>query len=147
MSIFLCVIPPSLAKKQTRLTKVRNFITLRDKDNNLLTAHYRLYKAKAFGRIICGKVRLPCGSLLAPKGVGGGVEVDILPCAVDKEDKNGLAVERCPDEQQWNDNKLCYCVLKGFDRYVSLVLPKETNLFVGKHRIAIDSRFISVRQK
>lgn len=119
-------------------------VTLYDGDGRLLTAHYRLYDAHAVGRAMLGKLRLPCGSLTA-EGVHGSAEVIVRRCAVAKEDNHGLIVERCLDEQSWNGGKLCYCVLKGFDRYLSLVLPPEANLFVGKHRVAIDSQYITIK--
>ena len=119
-------------------------VTLYDGDGRLLTAHYRLYDAHAVGRAMFGKLRLPCGSLTA-EGVHGSAEVIVRRCAVAKEDNHGLIVERCLDEQSWNGGKLCYCVLKGFDRYLSLVLPPEANLFVGKHRVAIDPQYITIK--
>lgn len=119
-------------------------VTLYDGDGRLLTAHYRLYDAHAVGRAMLGKLRLPCGSLTA-EGVQGSAEVIVRRCAVAKEGNHGLIVERCLDEQSWNGGKLCYCVLKGFDRYLSLVLPPEANLFVGKHRVAIDPQYITIK--
>lgn len=119
-------------------------VTLYDGDGRLLSAHYRLYDAHAVGRAMLGKLRLPCGSLTA-EGVQGSAEVIVRRCAVAKEDNHGLIVERCLDEQSWNGGKLCYCVLKGFDRYLSLVLPSATNMFVGKHRVAIDPQYITIK--
>lgn len=116
-------------------------VDLYDTDGKLVTAHYRLYNAIATGRVSFGKLRLPCGAVDYKGTAKGRVTVSVDKLAKATTSKQGFVVEKCLDEQVWNDYKLCYCALRGFDRYVSLLLPKQTNLFVGKHRVTIEPEY------
>ncbi len=112
---------------------------LSDKDGNRVLAHYRVYSNRCHGRLSGKKLILPCGKIfLAEKHPSSSVSVTFSNQTEAKPSKRGITVKKCLDEEVVGDKKLCYCYLKGFERYVALWLNAEEPYLTEKSRVEID---------
>ncbi|MGN1040166.1 MAG: ABC transporter ATP-binding protein [Candidatus Fimimonas sp.] len=112
-------------------------LDLLDEAEERVLAHYRVYDATCPCGKLFGKLRLPCGTINLPSNNFNGATFTIYRASFATLGKQGLAVQRCLDEEDLGSNKLCYCVLKGFDNYVALKMPKNVNLFFGKNKVVV----------
>ncbi len=126
----------------------KNSIELYSLDGNRLTAHYRVYTNYCNAFIHKRSIALPCGKIYhggidasGKASVTFGKGVYAVPSK-----KKGIKVKRCLDEEIFGDKKLCYCYLKGFDRYVAIYV-KADNPYIQNTRLDIDVSTVDIYKK
>ncbi len=120
-------------------------IELYDKNHVRTLAHYRVYKESCAARAGGGKIKLACGTL-DRDGVSGSVNVSFNRRAVITPVKKGGIRVTCLDEEDLGGEKLVYCLLKDFRRYVVFYAhPSDRFLGVRKLRVNVDPKGIDLR--
>ncbi len=112
-------------------------------------AHYRVYPNVCEGRVVGGKLKLPCGTLSvnASDGAYTAEFTEEAEITVVKNAGNSLNVSACLAEDDLGGKKLVYCVLKGFDRYVTFRADSYKKfLGAGKFRVAVSDGGIVLRR-
>ena len=111
--------------------------------NSRKLAHYKVYNSACVGKVLWGKIHLPCGSF-PYNGKNGRVVVTIKGGAHATLQKGGLKFSTlCEDD--FGSHRLAYVRLKGFDNYVTLNIGKNKSMSNKKHKLQIDSKDISIR--
>lgn len=109
-------------------------------------AHYKVYNAECAGKATGDMLRLPCGSLkINSGGYRGAVKVSFNRKAYITPVKRGGIRAICLAEDDLGDVKIVYCILKGFDRYVTFFADKAHKFFgVKKLRLSVKVDGISL---
>lgn len=92
-------------------------------DGVRVLSHYRTYLSKCIGRISCGRLHLPCGSM-PYLGKSGKVIVTVKRGAKASLSPNGYRFD-CLSEDDFGQYRYAYCKMKGFDNYVTLNLGQS----------------------
>lgn len=126
----------------------KNSIELYSKDGNRLTAHYRVYSNNCNAVIRKKSISLPCGKVYHGGIDASGKATVIFGKTVfsTPSKKRGLKVKRCLDEETFGDKKLCYCYLKGFDRYVAIYVNADMP-YIQNTRLDIDVSTVDIYKK
>lgn len=120
-------------------------IELFDKKHVRTLAHYRVYHDSCPARAGGGKVKLACGTLDCDFA-SGSVNVSFNRKAKITPVKKGGIRVTCIDEEDLCGEKLVYCFLKDFERYVVFYAnPTDRFLGVRKLRVKVDPQGIEVR--
>lgn len=106
-------------------------------------AHYKVYNSSCAGKVLWGRLYLPCGNF-PYSGKNGRVVVTIKGCTPATLQKTGLKFSTlCEDD--FGDHRFAYMRLKGFDNYVTVNIGKNKSLSNKKLKVQIDTKYLTVR--
>lgn len=112
-------------------------------DDNRTLAHYKVYDSSCYGRVLWGRLYLPCGSFPF-EGKNGRVKVTVKGGARANLYKSGLKFSTlCEDD--FGEHRLVYLRLKGFDNYVTLNIGKSKSMSNKKSKVLINTQDIKIK--